>query len=277
MIGPLTGMVPLKTNIDIGTHTQGTFLGMTFNLDTIWTTGVAGLIIIVLGFVVRWRLTRPVVDHVPSKLQLMWEGIVKEVNTQVEDNLGQVHPYVAPLAIALFFFILVANWLEVIPSQPNNGPHSIHLLPAPTSDANLTYAMALLSMVSVWVFALRKQGIKNVVKHFFEPIKILAPLNLIEEAVKPVTLALRLFGNIFAGGLMVSLIGLLPIYTVWAGDVVWKLFDMFIGAIQAFIFALLVVIYFGMWSHAPEHEEEQPRQAPTDDTDEPEAQPELAA
>jgi F-type H+-transporting ATPase subunit a len=76
--------------------------------------------------------------------------------------------------------------------------------------------------------------------------KILIPLTVIEELVKPFTLALRLFGNIFAGGIMVSIIGLIPIYAFWGPNIVWKLFDMFIGLIQAFIFALLTIIYFGM-------------------------------
>jgi F-type H+-transporting ATPase subunit a len=250
----MIGVLPLETNIQIGDHKTGELWGMTFNLDTIWATLVAGAIVLLLGFLVRWRLTRPDPDHVPSKLQLIWEGVVKEVNTQVEDNLGDVHPFVAPLAIALFFFILIANWLEIIPSQPTEH---LHLLPAPTSDTNLTYAMAIMAMVGVWTMGIRRQGLKNYLKHFTQPIPLMTPLNVIEELVKPVTLALRLFGNIFAGGIMVSLISLLPFYFLWAGDVVWKLFDMFIGAIQAFIFALLVVIYFGMaTSHEAEHVEE---------------------
>jgi F-type H+-transporting ATPase subunit a len=263
----MTGPLPLDTSIEIGKHTEGHFLGMTFNLDTIWTTVIAGAIVVALGFWARAKLTRPEVDHVPSKIQLLWEGLVKEVNTQVEDNLGHVHPFVVPLAVALFFFILIANWLELIPSEPNKH---LHLLPAPTADTNLTYAMAIMVMVGVWVYGIRKKGPKAYFKHFIEPFPALAPLNVIEELVKPLTLALRLFGNIFAGGIMVSLIGLLPFYFLWAGDVVWKLFDMFIGGIQAFIFALLAVIYFGM-AGAGHDDEDHDTAADTK-----QAQPELA-
>jgi F-type H+-transporting ATPase subunit a len=231
------------TEITIGEHVTRTWRGLTFNLDTIWTTIFAGGLVLLLGFLARRALTRDTDDHVPSKLQLFWETIVGQVNTQVEDNLGRRNSYVAPLAISLFFFILFANWLELLPTELN---HDTHLLPAPTADTNLTYALALLVMVSVWTFGIRQRGLKSYLKHFVEPFPILLPLNILEELIKPLTLALRLFGNIFAGGIMLALIGLLPAYILWAPNVLWKLFDMAIGGIQAFIFALLTVLYFAM-------------------------------
>ena len=242
----MTGLLPMaeEGTIEIGHHVEREFLGMTFNLDTIWTTLLAGLIVLALGFLARRALTRDTEDHVPTKIQLMWEAVVNEVNTQVEANLGRVHPYVVPLAVSLFFFILVANWFELIPSAWNE--ETGHLLPAPTADTNLTYALALLVIVSVWTYGIRTKGLKGYLRHFVEPFPILLPLNILEELIKPLTLALRLFGNIFAGGIMLALIGLLPAYIFWAPNILWKLFDMFIGGIQAFIFALLTVLYFGM-------------------------------
>jgi F-type H+-transporting ATPase subunit a len=249
----MTGLLPLDTSIEIGKHVERHLGGWTFNLDTIWTTLVAGSIVIGLGFWARSKLTKPEIDHVPSKIQMVWEAIVGEVNRQVEDNLGKVNPFVVPLAVALFFFILIANWLELIPSEPN---HQLHLLPAPTADTNLTYAMAIMVMVGVWTFGIRQKGLKGYLKHFLEPYPVLLPLNILEELTKPITLALRLFGNIFAGGIMLALIGLIPVYAAWAPNLLWKLFDMFIGGIQAFIFALLTVLYFGMAGAGHgEHEE----------------------
>ena len=250
------------SNIEIGHHVQRHFLGMTFNIDTIASTIVAALIVLILGLVLRSRLVQPDADHVPSKLQLIWESVVGEVNRQVEDNLGKVHPYVAPLAIALFFFILFANWLELIPSKPNDD--TPHLLAAPTADTNLTYALAAVTIISVWVYGIRTKGVKGYFSHFLQPFPVLLPLNILEELVKPITLALRLFGNIFAGGIMLALIGLIPIWASWAPNLLWKAFDMFIGGIQAFIFALLTVLYFAMAGaghdehdeeHAEEHED----------------------
>ena len=111
---------------------------------------------------------------------------------------------------------------------------------------------------------------KGYFKHFVEPFPILLPLNILEELIKPLTLALRLFGNIFAGGIMLALIGLMPLYLLWAPNLIWKLFDMAIGGIQAFIFALLTVLYFAMAGagHGDDHGEEhadarRPRRRPT--------------
>jgi F-type H+-transporting ATPase subunit a len=253
----MTGPLPLATDIKIGEHVERHFAGLTFNMDTIWTTLVAGALVLILGFWARAALTRDETDHVPSKVQLIWEAIVGQVNTQVEENLGRVHPFVVPLAVALFFFILFANWLELLPTEIN---HDVHLLPAPTADTNLTYAMAIMAMVGVWIYGIRQKGVKGYFKHFLEPFPVLLPLNILEELTKPVTLALRLFGNIFAGGIMLALIGLIPWYASWAPNLLWKLFDMAIGGIQAFIFALLTVLYFGMAGagheeHDGEHDE----------------------
>ena len=262
----MIGLAPLEIEIHPGEHPEGHLFGMTFNLDTIWVTVIAGAIVVALGFWARAQLTKDTEDHVPTKLQLVWETVVNEVNTQVEGNLGKVNPFVVPLAVALFFFILIANWIEVIPTELNAN---VHLLPSPTADTNLTYAMALIVIIGVWGFGIRQKGLRGYLKHFMEPYPYLLPLNVLEELVKPITLALRLFGNIFAGGIMIALIGGLvslapgniPIGGVLAGvlNVVWKLFDtLFLGGLQAFIFALLTVLYFGMAGagHDEEHDEQ---------------------
>ncbi len=229
--------ITAATEIPVGNHVTVSIFGLTLNADTIWASGIAGLVVIALGLFVRSRVS----SGVPGKVQLIWETLVDSVTTSVESNLGRVNPFVVPLAIALFVFILVSNWLELIPSGEDPK-----LLPAPTADVNLTYALALLVIVGVHIHSIRERGIKGYVKHYFEPYPALFPLTLLEEIVKPFTLALRLFGNIFAGGVMIALIGLLPIWSLWGPNIIWKLFDMAIGLIQAFIFALLTILYFGM-------------------------------
>ena len=283
----MSGLLPLAaeheeegggSDIEIGHHVTRDLGGWIFNIDTIWTTLIAGGIVLILGFWVRSKLTQPDVDHVPSKIQMIWEAVVGQVNSQVEDNLGKVHPFVAPLAVSLFFFILIANWLELVPSQLNED--TPHYLAAPTADTNLTYALAAVTIVSVWTYGIRQKGVGGYFKHFLEPFPILLPLNILEELVKPITLALRLFGNIFAGGIMLALIGLIPVYGLWAPNLLWKLFDMFIGGIQAFIFALLTVLYFAMAGagHGPDEEHETEDEHGTEEQDRKtlDAQPEPA-
>jgi F-type H+-transporting ATPase subunit a len=232
-----------SANITVGEHHTARFLGMTFNVDTIWATLVAGGIVLVLGLVVASKAT----SGVPGKLQLIWESIVNWLTQLVTDNIGRPDRNVIQLAIMLFTLILLSNWLELIPSQ--------HYLPAPTGDLNLTLALAAIVIVGVHVRSIRAKGLGGYIKHYFEPFPVLFPLNLIEEIVKPFTLALRLFGNIFAGGLMLSIIGLIPVPVNWPLQIVWKLFDMAIGGIQAFIFALLTVLYYATASESHANED----------------------
>lgn len=223
-------------NVKVGEHHDWHIFGVTLHGDTITATLIAGAIIIILGLLLR----RSVNARKPGKLQLFWETVVDQVENQVDSTMGlRTSPFVVPLAITLFLFILIANWLAIIPS-----PGDPEYLIPPASDVNLTYAMALLVIVGMHVIGIRKRGFRDYYHHLFQPYKVLFPLNLIEELVKPLTLALRLFGNIFAGTIMVSLIALFPAWLLWAPETAWKLFDMFIGLIQAFIFGLLTVIYF---------------------------------
>lgn len=265
-----TGEKGPKAEIEIGHHaTRDWPLIGTVHIDTIIATLIAGGLVLLLGFLARRQLTKDPEDHVPTKLQLIWEAVVGQVNTQVEDNLGKVHPYAAPLAVSLFFFILFANWLELLPLKVNETDH---LLVVPTADTNLTYALAAVTIVSVWAYGIRQKGLKGYLKHFFEPFPVMFPLNLLEELIKPITLALRLFGNIFAGGIMLALIGLMPFYIAWAPNLLWKAFGGAIAVIQAFIFALLTVLYFAMAGagHGDEHHDEHDEDKDDEHVDSPE-------
>ena len=277
MIAPV-----VQADIKIGEHVQRQFLGMTFNLDTIWVTVVAGAIVVLLGLWARKQLTKDTEDHVPTKLQLMWETVLDNVNVQVEDTLGHANATIVAIATAEFFFILICNWMEIIPTEIN---HHLHLLPAPTADTNLTYAMAITVIIGAWIYGIHERGAKAYFSHFLQPFQFLLPLNIIEEITKPISLALRLFGNIFAGGILLALIASLTEWTVASlpvggvlsvvFSIMWKIFDMAIGLIQAFIFALLTVLYFGMAAGAGHDDEKHADDAPADTTAE--AEPELAA
>lgn len=230
-----------------GSHPTANFLGLTINTDTVLTTVIAAVIVIGLGLIVRARVT----SGVPSGAQLFLETVFKWAQGQVRDNIGlEIAPYVVPLAFTEFVFILICNWFSVLPVQVNGHD----LAPPPTADVNLTYAMMILVVVWIHVAGFRANGFGGYLKHIAKGpgnasglmLALLAPINYIIEVIaNPIALALRLFGNIFAGTIMVSVIGLLPAYLLWAPNFGWKLFDLAIGVIQAFVFALLTILYFG--------------------------------
>jgi F-type H+-transporting ATPase subunit a len=112
---------------------------------------------------------------------------------------------------------------------------------------NLTYAMAVVVFILTNAAGIRSRGLGGYFKNFFRKPVAMFPLHIIEEIAKPLTLALRLFGNLFSGGIMIALlISFIPKFYAFSiiFTPVWKLFDMFIGVIQAFIFALLTILYF---------------------------------
>ena len=224
----------LAGEINVGNHPRTSLFGLTVNSDTVISTLLAGAILIGLGLYMRSRITE---TGVPGKLQLGFEGLVNYIEDLVESAMGlRVAPFVVPLATTLFAFILIANWVEIVPTKDK--------LISPTSDINLTAALAIFVLGWVHLTGVRKKGLGGYVKSFLGAPRWLIPFRAIEEVAKPLSLALRLFGNLFAGGLMIALIGLLPSTVLWAPTVVWKLFDMFIGIIQALIFSLLTIVYF---------------------------------
>lgn len=239
MIGPV--LAGLNSN-DVGKHITEKWFGLTINVDTVLSTVVAGAIVLALGFYLRQKAT----SGVPGKFQLAFETIIRGVENQVHSTMGDAGEPIVPLAFTLFTFILIANWLELIPTG-----HTPQYLPAPAGDVNFTAALAVFVIVLMHATWIARNGWRSYLGHYLKPFKLLLPINVIEELVKPVTLALRLFGNIFSGGLLLVIIaGLLsdnPAF--YAGipplDLIWKLFDgLFVGPVQAFIFSLLTVLYF---------------------------------
>lgn len=245
----MTGQVLASGAVTVGEHTEWHVLGLTVNGDTVLSTVVASIILVILGFVVRAKAT----SGAPNGVQLFFETITKFMRDQIETTVGvKVAPYLIPLSVALFMFLLICNWLSVLPLTINGH----ELLPPPAGDVNLVYPLALL--VFVWKHvagARRHHGLGKQVMHTVKGhMPAFAPMWIIEEFSGVISHSLRLFGNILAGGIMLQVIAtLLPAEINWALNGGWKLFDLFIGAVQAFIFSFLTIIYF---SQAMEMREE---------------------
>ena len=235
-----------------------------FNYDTLISSALAIVITMAFAF---W-VSRHVQTRRPGKLQMVLEFLFGYIKELVRDNVGaeaaeELMPVALPIAATIALYIAVANWLGAfplfLPLQPANA------------DFNQTIAMAVVVFLVVQWYTFKSHGFVGYFKRFYHlagmmPWWMRYPvlplwlfLSVLEDFIKPVTLSLRLFGNIFAGLVMVELLGALfyaggasvPGGIIGAVTVVvmfiWKAFDsLFIGAIQAFIFMLLTIIYFGM-------------------------------
>lgn len=238
--------------IEVGVHPHLQIFGLSIDYDIALSTLLAMAIVLFLGFRMRAKVT----DGVPGKLQLFWEIIVGMVSDLALSAVGPKGKKFVPIGVTVFLFVLVCNWIGFIPSAMHPG-QSGEILPAPTSDVNLPLAMALLVIVWVHVESVRARGVGGYFKHYSKPYTALTPINVVEEITKPITLTFRLFGNLFSGGLMIVVVAALAPLALGPFEIFWKPFDLAIGAIQAYIFMLLTIIYFGMaMSHDEEHEPE---------------------
>jgi F-type H+-transporting ATPase subunit a len=232
----------------VGDHPHFKFLGLTFNYDTMYTTVLAAVLTVAFLLYVARKAT----SGVPSRTQIVTELVVTQTRTYVEDAVGHDVPgWLVPLGATLFFFILFSNWLAWIPSG-----HSPERLAPPTADVNLVYALAVTVVVLYTYLGVRRKGRRYVGDWLTAKPAIRRPILILEQVVNPLSLSLRLFGNIFAGGIMLAVIALLPFYLFplyGLADFGWRIFDSgLIAPIQAFIFSFLTILYFG-FATAEEH------------------------
>ena len=247
----MTFLAAGKPQITIGDNPTFKIGPLTFDTYVIFATLVAAAIVLVLGFRMRAKVTA----GVPSRLQLFFETLVEQVRDLTSSSMGEAGERWVPLGLVLFFFILVCNWIEFLPSTLQVGV-SQELLPAPTADVNLPLAMALMVFFLCHYLSIRTRGLGGYFRHYAKPYWPMAPINVIEELTKPITLTFRLFGNLFAGALMITVVsvvgaqilgsvGGVVLTGIWTA--IWKPFDtILIGSIQALIFALLTIMYLGM-------------------------------
>ena len=241
-----------EAKIEVGAHPHATWLGLTVNTDTVLSTAIAGIIVLALAFFLRAKVTS---TGVPNGVQLFWEAITVQMRGQIEAAIGmRIAPFVLPLVVTIFVFILISNWLSVLPLQYQEHGHTVELLTPAAGDINYVLALALFVFVCYHAAGIWRRGIiGHPIKLLKGHVAFLAPINLVEELAKPISLSLRLFGNIFAGGILVALIALFPPYIMWLPNAIWKSFDLFVGAIQAFIFSILTILYFSQAMELEEH------------------------
>ena len=214
-------------HLHTGTHAVQQLLGMQVNMDTIFTTWLTALIVFLVVFAAS-RGKKLVPTGVQNCVEILVEGLL----SQFEKNVGPKYRQVVPALLTLFLLILTANQLGLLPTE--------HLTASPTSDINTTLGLALAVTLLIHVLFIANQGVGKWIKHFFEPFPVFVFINLVEEISRPVTLAMRLFGNILAGEILLELLyALCP----WLIPIIWIAFSVFVGCVQAYIFTTLSSVY----------------------------------
>lgn len=223
------------------------------NIDSMIMVWILGLVFI-LSF--RYVVTRGT-KGVPGRFQCLIEMTFEFVDNMVKEIFQAKDKLIGPLALTIFVWVLLMNAIDLLPVDfipaVTRELGLGHFRDLPSADVNITMSMALGVFILVLGYTFKHKGIKGFIKElttqpFSHPL--LYPVNLVLELVtlisKPISLGLRLFGNMYAGEMIFILIALMPWWMQWALSVPWALFHILIVVLQAFIFMVLTVVYLGM-------------------------------
>jgi F-type H+-transporting ATPase subunit a len=220
-----------------------TFALFGFNIPITETVIISWVVMAVL-IIGSLLLTRKLTE-IPGKSQAILESGIELLNNFAADKFGQYSKFLGPYMGSLFLFLLTANIIGVL------SPITAHFMGRnftplffirpPTRDINVTAALAVISISLVLIYGFTAKGFKGWCKHLVQPFAIMLPFNIMEYGTRLISLALRLFGNILGGYVMMHLIeGLMPLII----PMVFALyFDFFDGLIQAGIFVFLTSLY----------------------------------
>ncbi|PIE83636.1 MAG: F0F1 ATP synthase subunit A [Candidatus Contendobacter odensis] len=234
------------TNLKIG---EGFW---TVHLDTLFFS-------IGLGALFLWLFTKAAknaTSGVPGPLQNLCEILVEFVNSQVKDSFHGHNPVIAPLSLTIFVWIFLWNFMDLIPVDLLPVLASLvgieYLRVVPSTDLNSTFAVSISVLFLVYYYSIKVKGFSGfsmeVLTHpfgiWFMPANLL--LRIVEDLAKPISLGLRLFGNLYAGELIFILIALLPWWIQFTLGWPWAVFHILIITLQAFIFMVLTIVYLSM-------------------------------
>ncbi|PHQ24995.1 F0F1 ATP synthase subunit A [Marinobacter guineae] len=238
---------------------------MALHVDSLGWSVALGVIFL---FIFRLAAKR-VTSGQPGGLQNFVEVMIEFVDNSVKETFHGRNKVIAPLALTIFCWVFLMNLMDLVPVD--FLPQLFHLMGleymkvVPTTDVNVTLGMSLSVFALIIYYSVKVKGVGGflgeLTLHPFSSdnlfLKILlVPVNFLLEGVsllaKPVSLALRLFGNLYAGELIFILIALLPFWAQWTLSVPWAIFHILIITLQAFIFMMLTIVYLSM-AHEDTH------------------------
>ena len=208
------------------------------NCETVFTLPVLGWIsesvvvtwiIMAVIVIVSIFLTRGLKIENPGKVQLVLESAIGWAQDFFEGIIGKQNRRYIPYLITVLLFLVVSNTIALLGFKP------------PTKDLNVTAALAIMSMCLIEFSGIRKNGLKHWVKHFASPVPVVAPIMVLEVVIRPLSLCMRLFGNMLAGFVVMELLKtlvplLIPIPVSFY-------FDIFDGLLQAYVFVFLTALF----------------------------------
>lgn len=206
------------------------------NPVTILTSWIVICILISFAIIIKIRLRR-----FPGRLQVAFELLIDWFDKTMKEGLREDARKFLPLVVTLFLFVTLSNWTSTIPR-----------VSSPTKDLNTCLGLGLLVFFVSHISAIKKKGLKGYISAYFKPYWFLFPSNVISEIGKVISHSFRLFGNIFAGGVVIAvvpqiLITIFKFFGVPLGIVsmpfLYGFFGLFIGLVQAFVFSLLALVY----------------------------------
>ena len=252
------------------THNTTEVFGSTFHVDS----RVVGLLVGLLGWFLLWSQARKATSGVPSKPQAFVEMVVEFVDSQVKDTFHGDRRFIAPLALTIFVWVVFMNTMDLLPldipsaavqaAAGEEVAHHTYFRWVPTADINTTFAMSITVFLLIIFYSIKAKGGWGFTKELFTApfhahgtvakVILAIPnlfLNVVEYLSKPVSLGMRLFGNMYAGELVFMLIaGLFASWLTFIPGVifnsVWAIFHILIILLQAFIFMVLTVVYLAM-------------------------------
>lgn len=225
---------------------------MAIHLDTMFWS-------VFLGALFCWsfgRVAKKITVGVPSGFQNFVEMTVDFIDENVKSIFHHKNTLIAPLALTIFVWVFLQNLMDLVPVDWIPELAMLMGIPymkvVPSTDVNATAGMAIGVFILILYYSVKQKGVGGFAAELaFQPLpKWALPFNLFLELVgliaKPISLSLRLFGNMYAGEMVFIIIGLLPFYLQWVLSVPWAIFHILIITLQAFIFSILTVVYLAM-------------------------------
>lgn len=205
-------------------------VNLVFNTETIIMTWIVMACLIVFAFLASRKI-----DFLPNPFQVVGELLVNSFYQLTKDALDEemVNKYF-PLICALFMFLLLSNWIGIFPN-----------LSEPTKDLNTPLGMGIMGFFIAHYAGIKTKGIKQYAKEYMEPIFFMAPLNIIGELAKVVSISFRLYGNIMGGAIIILVVSHL-VYGLLLPPILILFFGLFVGSIQAFVFTMLTLVYISL-------------------------------